>query len=491
MNKRFILKFAKYMSLYFIITTILTLIGFLLFTYLATKPSHINKLDDIELELYPPYSPQRVEVPNQILELAQQSNADVYVTKLNGDIAYPHNVKGNIKSRLIKNAYQSRSIRYKYGAEHYYFVYIYRSGENPVIKNENEIDTHMLLESIRTNGLNPYEFNIDDGHLKFYENSGIDRSDTTLIKKNTHTIYLSWIAIIIANILSILFISWMISRHLSQPLFFYSRWIQNLSVGKLHQPDAHIKNRDRTRKTYKELDDAIFTLNKQLVKDRFYHDQIQYYKTKWISQISHDLKSPLTSIYGFSKLVRGASEMDQQHLKLISEKADYIREVIDNLSAQFKFETEQMEYHRESFEIQNTVERVVSTIGFDKITVNFDFPYETTFYGNKLYFERLLFNLINNSLDHNAINPNIMIHFKLDQTHLTIDYKDDGKGLPSYKLDELIEKSYTSKKVKDEHGLGLSIIRDAVEFHQGDLTLVPSEKGAHFKIHLKAHTQEK
>ncbi|PTG44581.1 sensor histidine kinase [Staphylococcus chromogenes] len=183
--------------------------------------------------------------------------------------------------------------------------------------------------------------------------------------------------------------------------------------------------------------------------------------------------------------------MDQQHLKLISEKADYIREVIDNLSAQFKFETEQMEYHRESFEIQNTVERVVSTIGFDKITVNFDFPYETTFYGNKLYFERLLFNLINNSLDHNAINPNIMIHFKLDQTHLTIDYKDDGKGLPSYKLDELIEKSYTSKKVKDEHGLGLSIIRDAVEFHQGDLTLVPSEKGAHFKIHLKAHTQEK
>lgn len=72
MNKRFILKFAKYMSLYFIITTILTLIGFLLFTYLATKPSHINKLDDIELELYPPYSPQRVEVPNQILELAQQ-----------------------------------------------------------------------------------------------------------------------------------------------------------------------------------------------------------------------------------------------------------------------------------------------------------------------------------------------------------------------------------------------------------------------------------
>lgn len=490
MNKRFIIKFAKYMSLYFFITTLLTLVGFILFTYLATKPSHINKLDNIELELYPPYSPKRVEVPMPILELAEQNKADVFVTKLNGDVVYPHNVKGNIKSRLIKNAYQSHSIRYKYGAEHYYFVYIYRKGENPVIKNGKDIDVHMLLESIRSNGLNPYEFNISNGNLTFYENSGIDRTDTTVIKQYTNTIYLSWIAIILANIISILIISWMISRRISQPLFFYSKWIKNLSVGRLHQPDARIKNREHTRKTYQELDDAIFTLNKQLVKDRFYHDQIQYYKTKWISQISHDLKSPLTSIYGFSKLVRGATEMDQQHLKLISEKADYIREVIDNLSAQFKYETEQMEYHRESFEIQSTVERVKSTIGFDKIKIDFDFPLETTFYGNKLYFERMLFNLINNSLDHNAINPDITISFKLDAKDLFIDYKDNGKGLPSYKLDDLIKKSYTSKKDKGEHGLGLSIIRDAVEFHQGELTLVPSDKGAHFKIYLPTLTQD-
>ncbi|UEX90302.1 sensor histidine kinase [Staphylococcus ratti] len=489
MNKRFVLKFAKYMSLYFLITTTLAIIGFIVFVYLSSKPSHISQLDNIELELYPPYSPQRVEVPKPILELAKQNEADVYVTKLNGEIVYPHDIHANIKSRLIKNAYQSHSIKYKYGTEHYYFVFIYRQGENPNIVNGKEIDVHKLLESMRSNGLNPYEFNINNGHLTFYANSGVDQTDSGLMQKQVQAIFLSWVAIFIANIVSILIISWLIARRLSQPLFYYSRWIQNLSKGKLHQPDARIKNRERTRQTYEELDDAIFTLNKQLVKDRFYHDQIQYYKTKWISQISHDLKSPLTSIYGFSKLVRGATETDQQHLKLISEKADYIREVIDNLSAQFKFETEQMAHHRESFEIQSTVERVISTLGFEKITTVFNFSKEMTFYGNKLYFERMLFNLINNSLDHNAINPNIHLAFKLDDTHLKIDYKDDGKGLPSYKLDELIQKSYTSKKDKSEHGIGLSIIKDAVKFHQGELTLVPSQKGAHFKIHLPTQTQ--
>lgn len=68
---------------------------------------------------------------------------------------------------------------------------------------------------------------------------------------------------------------------------------------------------------------------------------MSYYKSKWISQISHDLKSPLTTIYGYSKLIQ-ADEQSQSYVQLISEKATFMSDLIDSLNQTFDMETNQM-----------------------------------------------------------------------------------------------------------------------------------------------------
>ena len=96
---------------------------------------------------------------------------------------------------------------------------------------------------------------------------------------------------------------------------------------------------------------------------------------------------------------------------LFPEKATFMSDLIDSLNQTFDMETNQMKHDKENFPIQSTVNRIAQIIGYQSLTCDFHFEDGSTFYGNKLYFERLLINLINNSIDHNEINPSIKITF--------------------------------------------------------------------------------
>ena len=164
--------------------------------------------------------------------------------------------------------------------------------------------------------------------------------------------------------------------------------------------------------TYPELHHSLSHLTQQLLNDKFYHNQMTYYKSKWISQVSHDLKSPLTTIYGYAKLIHADSET-QQYVNLITQKASFMTELLESLNQTFDIETNQIQYSKELFPVESTMNKVINVIGYDNIDVYFHTASHKTFYGNKLYFERLMINLINNSLEHNNENPHIQIQLKV------------------------------------------------------------------------------
>ncbi|WP_231917309.1 sensor histidine kinase [Staphylococcus croceilyticus] len=431
------------------------------------------------------------DTPNDRLKkLAERENADLYFTKKNGDILYPNHLKGqNIKHKVLDNIYNTNTINTQHNT---YFVYIYREKvKSPNITNDNQIKTSQLLSSLSLQDFNRYNFNINNGKLSFVKNSSFrDYENSYDLGYNFHEANINFLKIVIGftilNILLVAITAFLISKRLTKPLAYYIDWIGNLSEGKLYQPTSKQKRkrkRKRTkRKTYPELDHSLSQLNQQMLSDKFYHNQINYYKTKWISQISHDLKSPLTTIYGYSKLIQ-TDEASQPYVQLISEKATFMSELIDSLNQSFDLETQQMKQDKENFPIKATVERIASIIGYQQLALSFNLDNESQFYGNKLYFERLLINLINNSIEHNDKHPNITIHFTRESNILIIDYIDDGQGLPQSNLDDLIKQSYTSKKDNANHGMGLSIIQDAVHFHDGSIEVLPTT-GVHFHISL-------
>ncbi|MCH4415076.1 sensor histidine kinase [Staphylococcus haemolyticus] len=484
MINKFTLKFLKYMTIFVLLNFTITcvLIIILFFKVLPNIYWDINEIEPTYLETY-----GVTKEPNDNLKsLAKKSNVDLYFVRKNGDILYPKSKRNsNIKPTLLKNMNNANSVVSKEGT---YLVYIYRNKmKQPKITNSDEIKTSQLLDSLSSLDFNHYNYLISNNELQFVKNPG----QRTILwndnfgeafndSKNTYIVL--FISFIVVNIILIALTAILISKRLTRPLSFYIDWIGNLSLGKLHQPTSKRK-RFKNRRTYPELDASLSKLNEQMLSDKFYHNQMSYYKSKWISQISHDLKSPLTTIYGYSKLIQ-ADEASQSYVQLISEKATFMSDLIDSLNQTFDMETNQMKHDKEKFPIQSTVNRIAQIIGYQSLTCDFHFEDESTFYGNKLYFERLLINLINNSIDHNEINPSIKITFSKIENNLMIDYKDDGQGLPHANIDALFKQSYTSKANKAQHGIGLSIIKDAVNYHHGSITLLPSKQGVHFHIIL-------
>lgn len=481
MNKRFIIKFFKYMSIFLVVNFIVSVafVFFMFYTLVVNLYDGMNDISSEDLELY-----NITDQPNErIKNLAKKQNASLYVTKKNGDISYPKHLKSkNIKPIILKNINNANSIESDRGI---YLVYIYdNKTKNYAIRNSDDIDANQLLDSIKTQDYNRFNYNVSDGLLTFTKNSNF-RQDSSSIEAGERA-SMSFIKItcifILVNIILVALTAFFISKRLTKPLSYYIDWIGNLSQGKLHQPTSKRKIKKK-RKTYPELDTSLTQLNQQMLSNKIYHNQIDYYKSKWISQISHDLKSPLTTIYGYSKLIQ-TDESSQSYVQLIVEKSLFMSKLIDSLNTTFDAETRQMKQDKEHFPIKSTVDHITSIIGYEAISLTFNLNGKDEFYGNKLYFERLLINLINNSIEHNNENPAIDITFTLEDINLVIDYKDNGQGIAKNNIEQLIKQSYTSKLNKEQHGVGLSIIQDAVNYHNGHIELIPISKGVHFHIVL-------
>ncbi|MFC0137740.1 two-component sensor histidine kinase [Staphylococcus petrasii] len=489
MNKRFTLKFLKYISIFLIINFIFSMV-FVVSIFLNIVfnfSGSMNELDTDYLDMF-----NITNQPNEkIKNLAKQDHVDLYFTNKQGEITYPESLKGHsIKPFILSDIRSANSIKTSNGQN--YLVYIYKHNNNDNIKNSNNISTSQLLESITTQDYNKYNYNISNNTLTFSKNLNYREYDASKdLSTSGHDMNKAFFKIlIIFLVINIFFVSitaFLISKRLTKPLAYYIDWIGNLSEGKLYQPTSKQKRKRKRkrkkRKTYPELDHSLTQLNQQMLSDKFYHNQINYYKTKWINQISHDLKSPLTTIYGYSKLIQ-TDEASQPYVQLISEKATFMSDLIDSLNQSFDLETQQMKQDKENSPIKATVERIASIIGYQQLSLSFNLGEESQFYGNKLYFERLLINLINNSIEHNDKHPNITIHFTRENNILIIDYIDDGQGLPQSNIDDLIKQSYTSKKDNAHHSMGLSIIQDAVHFHDGSIEVLPTDTGVHFHISL-------
>ena len=489
MNKRFTLKIFKYIFIFLTITLIIMSIGIVLFFTNITKLVYLdlNEVDEFYTDLAISKKGHTYDTEDNFKRMLKEKNAKLYITDNRGNTKYPSKHK-NIKKLIVNNINNTKAIPFR--NKNTNVIIIYPKKENIKLKNTNEINTKKLIKSLYINNLNPYQHHIVDGKLKYTKNPaarkiiyGQDDDLSTVEKKTLIFIFVVILLLFLLNFLFVIIFAIIISKRLTKPLFFYTDWIANLSAGKLFKPSSKHYNK-RSKKLFKELNDSVETLNTQLTQNRIYQNQINYYREKWLNQISHDLKSPLTSIYGYARLLSIQTEDVHKHSELIADKASYMSKLISSLNENFKNETDQMKLHKEKFNVTKTFDELIRSIQYDKFKLN-NHLHDDEFYGNKLYFQRMLMNLIDNSIDHNKFNPFIEVTLENDGDFLLIDYKDDGIGLKEDIFDQLFNSKYTTKENKQNHGLGTMIIKEVIDYHNGKFKILPTEKGVHFKIYLK------
>ncbi|OAZ04568.1 PAS domain-containing sensor histidine kinase [Flavobacterium succinicans] len=212
-----------------------------------------------------------------------------------------------------------------------------------------------------------------------------------------------------------------------------------------------------------------------------------------INNLSHDLRSPLLGILGFIMLIEeGNIDMSAlEYLKLIKESIFSLDNHIVNVINYSKNITCGLEIKKIS--LHKTIESVIESVKYSKGANQINFLIEVSetepFYSDKLRLESIINNIVSNAIkycDPDNLNKNIKIMANVESDIVSIVIEDNGIGIPYSAQRKVFDKYFKVAEDNDGFGLGLFIVKDAVESLGGSIDLKSQEgKGSTFCITLK------
>lgn len=289
---------------------------------------------------------------------------------------------------------------------------------------------------------------------------------------------------------------------ISSDFFYLLEWILLLSKGVYHEP-SRMKKKEKN-KPYKKPRFSIFqdifiqlrTLMEILNRNELEREKLEKMRKEWTAGISHDLKTPLSYIKGYSFMLSSTehewSENEKQKFaSLIKKQAIHMENIIEDLNTVFHFDHGQFPLSLTQQDISLFIHGVVLEMSENLIVKQKNASIKINSFQSVLFtfddqmLKRAFDNLLMNAIIHNPNNTEIMISIKKSDK-LEIRISDNGVGMNNETRQNLFNRYYrgTSTNMPSEgSGLGMSIAKQLIEAHQGSL-LVDSTLNKGTVIHI-------
>ncbi|MCH4889584.1 HAMP domain-containing histidine kinase [Acidaminobacter sp. JC074] len=234
---------------------------------------------------------------------------------------------------------------------------------------------------------------------------------------------------------------------------------------------------------FKRLCDAFNEMQKNLLEEIQLNTQLDQARTNMISGVSHDLRTPLTSIKGFLKGMKdgvaNTEEKRQQYVDICYNKACHMDDLLNELFYYSKLESKAMPFNFEQVDLNAMLEHLVEAkkVDLDEFVSLIYHKSDT----KKLcqvdtdQFYRVFTNLIDNSIKYAGVSPLeivVLIDEFDDKYHLT--FKDNGLGVEDEKLESIFNQFYRGDESRsgtiEGSGLGLYVSQQIIERHGGEIS---------------------
>lgn len=240
------------------------------------------------------------------------------------------------------------------------------------------------------------------------------------------------------------------------------------------EPVRRMRGRSEVARLQNRFVDMTETISKQ-----------QQNQQRIIASISHDIKTPLTSIMGYAEMMKKenlSEERKQRYLKTVYDKAIAIRDIVNDFDEYLSYNlesspktkemtvSEMMELLTEGYkdELQSFGVELIYTPEENDDIVEVDIQ----------KMRRVIGNIIGNSLKHfNSERKLIEIECKKKTNSVQIIISDNGEGVEDEKMEVIFEPLYTSDQGRKVAGLGLAICKEIVESHGGEIYAEKSQLG--------------
>lgn len=285
-----------------------------------------------------------------------------------------------------------------------------------------------------------------------------------------------------ACIICIILFGMFLKRKVQKPLNKLNRAMQLLSEGKENEPIVY-----SGPKEFVEICDSFNVMVNKLESSEIERNKLIKDKQSMLADISHDLKTPITTIQGYAKaLADGVIFPDEyeKYFNIIYAKSKRLTELINIFYEYSKLEHPDFKLVFEKIDLAEYLRAYVAgkyedilESGFD---IDVDIPEEILECKiDTVQFQRVLDNLLGNSMKHNPVGTKIYVSLSVVKNKYRIIIADNGVGIPK-EISENIFSPFIvgdeSRNTKQGSGLGLAIVKTIVEKHGGKIKLNTSDK---------------
>lgn len=246
-------------------------------------------------------------------------------------------------------------------------------------------------------------------------------------------------------------------------------------------------------KGYREISQLAYTLNyaeKEL-------SRVDSLRRELIANISHDLRTPLTMIGGYSEVIRDIpGENTPENIQVIIDETKRLTSLVNDVLDISKLESGTQEMNIMPFNmtrgIENILQRFAKLCEKDGYSIEFFCDREVYVNADEIRISQVIYNLVGNALTHTGDSKNVMVRQIVKKSTVRIEVEDFGEGIEEQYLPDIWERYYKLDRVHKRSaagsGLGLSIVRKIMEQSGGSYGVLSAVgKGSIFYIELPVY----
>lgn len=242
---------------------------------------------------------------------------------------------------------------------------------------------------------------------------------------------------------------------------------------------------------------ALNKMNEEIRHSDQIKEETDRVRREWITNITHDLKTPLSPVKGYAELLADGIDIDtktaQEYGTIILKNVDYAEKLMNDLKLTYQLESGAFPFRPQPVRLVRYLKELVIDIANDPAFSDRDIEFacdlpEFTVSIDPDLFHRAISNLVINALVHNPPTTKVIVSVLKENQNIYISVRDNGIGISETEQAELFTRYYrgTNTKEKTEgSGLGLAIAKQIIVLHGGEIAVKSKiGEGTEFSIRL-------
>lgn len=267
--------------------------------------------------------------------------------------------------------------------------------------------------------------------------------------------------------------------------FWFTRHLSKIANG-ISNISLHTYQPLKERGIFKGIYGALNRMDAEVKQSNKVREDTEQARREWISNITHDLKTPLSPIKGYAELLADGGEIDCKTAKdygsIILKNVNHTEKLINDLKLTYQLDSGAMPYNPEDMRITRYLKELVIDIINDPAYSdrNIDFESTSPEITAKIdaeLFRRVIQNLVINAFVHNPSDTSVKVSVDANLQDVCISIFDNGSGISDEAQAQLFNRYYRGTNTKESPegtGLGLAITKQIVELHGGTIVVKSS-----------------